>query len=380
VKIKNKNKIISNLDSKKLGRDALNIVSFGINYVDIKKAVKENLPSIKNFDNVYVVGFGKSAGIMAEAVEQKLGKKITEGIVIGSNKAKTKIIKSFIGTHPIVSKKNIVASKKIFSLVKKATKKDLVICLISGGGSSMFEIPNIPLSKLILLNKKLFYSDKSIDQINKIRKKYSLVKGGKLAKVILPATCYSIICSDVVSGSIKTIASGPTAINSEKIHNKIIIDNSNAIKAMKVKAKALGYNTKILSFSLIGDQKKVLKQIFSVQGKKPFAIISGGETTLKVKGRGKGGRNQELVLWALDKMPRGGVFLSIASDGVDGVSAAAGAIIDSYSFQKSIDKKLNHKRFLHNNDSNTFFKRLGLEINTGKTEVNIMDLQLLLIN
>jgi len=104
VKIKNKNKIISNLDSKKLGRDALNIVSFGINYVDIKKAVKENLPSIKNFDNVYVVGFGKSAGIMAEAVEQKLGKKITEGIVIGSNKAKTKIIKSFIGTHPIVSK------------------------------------------------------------------------------------------------------------------------------------------------------------------------------------------------------------------------------------------------------------------------------------
>ena len=127
-------------------------------------------------------------------------------------------------------------------------------------------------------------------------------------------------------------------------------------------------------------QKLLQKAFYPVQKKKPFAIISGGETTLKVKGRGKGGRNQELVLWALDKMPRGGVFLSIASDGVDGVSAAAGAIIDSYSFQKSIDKKLNHKRFLHNNDSNTFFKRLGLEINTGKTEVNIMDLQLLLIN
>ena len=380
MEIKNKNKIISNLDSKKLGRDALNIVSFGINSINIKKTVKENLPDIRGFENIYVIGFGKSAGVMGEAVEKKLGKKITKGIIIGPTKVKTKIIKSFIGTHPFPSQKNMLASKKILSLVKKATKRDIVICLISGGGSSMFEIPKVPLKKLISLNKKLINSNKSINEINKIRQKYSLVKGGKLAKAILPAACYSLICSDVVSGSIKTIASGPTAVNSQKIHNKIIIDNSLAIKAMGDKAKALGYNIKIISPSLQGDQKKALNKLFSKNGKKPLAIISGGETTLNVNGTGKGGRNQELVLRAINKLPQNSVFLSLASDGIDGISKDAGAIIDSCSFQKAIDKKLNYKSFIHNNDSNTFFKKLGIEINTGKTGVNIMDLQLLLIN
>ena len=380
MKIKNKNKIISNLKLKRSARDALNIISFGINSVNIKKRVIENLPSVEKFENIYVIGFGKSAAEMGEAVEQRLGKKITAGIIIGVRKSKTKIIKSFIGSHPYVSNKNIVASKKILLLVKKATNKDLVICLISGGGSSLFEVPTISLAKLIALNKKLIRSNKSIDQINKIRKKYSLVKGGRLAKEILPATCYSLICSDVASGSVSTIASGPTVLKSKKIHNKIIIDNNIALNAMLKKAKLLGYNTKVIPTALVGNQKIALEKIISTKGKKPLAIIAGGETTLNVKGKGIGGRNQELVLHAIDKLPKNSVFVSIASDGIDGNSNAAGAIVDSYSLQKSIEDKLNHKRFLHNNDSNTFFKRMGVEIVTKKTGINIMDLQLLIIN
>jgi glycerate 2-kinase len=379
MKIKNEREILSNLKLKKIGKDALKIISFGLNSINIKTKVKKNIPQTKKFKNIYVIGFGKSVNKMAQAVEEKLDKKITKGIIIGPKKIKLKKIDSFIGTHPYPSQKNISASKKIMELAKNATKDDLVICLISGGGSSMFEIPTIPLKKLKLLSKNLINSKKSIFEINNIRKKYSKVKGGKLAKAILPATCHTLIISDVVSNPIKIIASGPTAIKSKKVYNKIIIKNLSVLNFMQKKAKNLGYNTKIISDSIKGKQKNAIKKIFVSQTKKTLAIISGGETTLEVKGCGKGGRNQEFVIKTLNILPKNSVFLSINSDGIDGNSNAAGAIIDSFTFQGLLKNKINYEKFIKNNDSNGLFKKIGLEIITGETEINLMDIQLCLI-
>ncbi len=409
-------------------RKALQIIEAGLKAADVSKAVKKAmLPSLNQFENVYVIGFGKASASMAEALEKRLGRKIKKGLVIGLQKAKTKRIRSFVGSHPFPSKKNIVATKKILSIAEKAGKKDLVIVLESGGGSSLLALParGISLGSLAKTNKLLVGSKASIEEINIVRKHLSRVKGGLLMQTIYPARLYSLIVSDVVGDKLSTISSGPTAgdkssfrqagtvlkkyrlwnkvskdvrerlskgmkgkvaetpkpgnIIFKKAKNRILLNNKVALKAMKEKAKSLGFRAEIYSNSLGGEAGNAGKKLVSkIRAKKrPFALIAGGETIVNLKGKGIGGRNQEMVLANLKELAKSEktIFVSIGSDGVDGNSKAAGAIADS----KTLGKRKDWKKFLKRNDSNSFFRKVRGEIVTGSTGTNVMDLQLVLI-
>jgi len=425
--IKNNALLIKKSAFPKDAKKALQIIEAGLKAADVSKAVKEaRLPSLNQFENVYVIGFGKACPSMAEALEKRLGRKIKEGCVIGLHKAKTKIIRSFVGIHPFPSKKNIVATKKILSIAKKAGKKDLVIVLESGGGSSLLTMPakGISLESLAKTNKLLVKSKANIEEINIVRKHLSRVKGGQLMQAVYPARLYSLIVSDVVEDKLSTISSGPTVgdkssfkqaiqvlkkhklwskvskdvrerlskgirgkvaetprlgnIIFKKAKNRILLNNKVALKAMKEKAKALGFRTEICSNSLRGEAGRIGKKLVSKARakKKPFALIAGGETIVDVKGKGVGGRNQEMVLANLKELAKSEkiIFVSIGSDGVDGNSRAAGAIADS----KTLGKRKDWKKFLKRNDSNSFFRKIRGEIVTGLTGTNVMDLQLVL--
>tara|TARA_Y100000310_G_scaffold345252_1_gene463136 strand:+ start:4154 stop:5398 length:1245 start_codon:yes stop_codon:yes gene_type:complete len=411
-----------------LKKQARQIIKTGLDAVEVKGAVKKaKLPSLEKFENVYVVGFGKASAAMAEALEQKVGTQIRDGVVVSIRKAKTTCIKSFKGTHPIPSAANLKATEQIIKVTEKAGKKDLIIALISGGGSALLAKPaqGITLSEMQKVSSLLIRSKADITEINTVRKHLSQVKGGQLAKKIAPAKLHALIVSDVIKDDLSIIASGPTvgdkttlrdAVGLLRRHglwdkipksvrkhlggkssetpktvrncsNNIILNNKIALKAMHKKAKALGFKSLIYSSEVEGEAEHVgrflMRKALALKGKgkKPIALIAGGETTVTITGKGKGGRNQEMVLGALGELQYAGnaVFISIGSDGIDGKSNAAGAIADSSTLQTARKKKLNPAKFLARNDSNSFFKKVKGEIVTGYTETNVMDLHIILI-
>jgi len=419
---------------------ALNAVEAALKAINAQRAVSENVKlhgnqlvvqgkkiNLKKFEQIFVIGFGKASAQMAAALEKILGKQVAEGCVNSVEKKKLKKIKVVKARHPIPNSAGLNGARKILALAKKAREKDLVITLVSGGGSALLPLPakGISLQALQKMNKLLVNSRATINEINAVRKHISQVKGGQLMKAIYPATCISLIVSDVVKDDLQTIASGPTvadkttfrqAINVlkkhrlwkavpaavkkhllaakeetpkpknkifKKCHNFVILNNKVALKEMKKEAKKFKLKAKIYSTSLEGEARKVGARLVNKANKtkKPCLLLAGGETTVTIKGKGIGGRNQEIVMGALEKLRalKKAVFVSIATDGIDGNSKAAGAIADSNSFKRAKAKGLNPRNFLARNDSNTFFKKLGDEIITGPTETNVMDLQLLLI-
>lgn len=426
--IKNQETLIKNSAFPKQAKKALQIIEAGVKAADAKKAMaKTPLPNLKKFDKVFVIGFGKAAGEMALALEKRMGKNIYKGAIVNTKKVGTKKILSFVGNHPFPTTTNVKAAKKICSIAEEARKKDLVMCLVSGGGSTLLTLPTkgISLNDLQKTNKLLLHSRATIKEINCVRKHLSQVKGGRLMETVQPASLYTITISDVIGDGIETIASGPTtadkttfkqAINTLKkyklwnktpkkvrkqliqgtkkkipetprknfknVHNKIILKNLDAIKAMEKKAKRLGFRTIVYSDKLKGEARETGKKMVAIAKKKrkPVAIIAGGETTVKVTGKGKGGRNQELVLGCLKELSqlKNAVLVSIGTDGIDGESKAAGAIADSQTLQKALEKNLVPKKFLEINDSNTYFKKTKGEIVTGSTGTNVSDIQVLL--
>ena len=426
--IKNYDSLIRNSEFPRQTKKALQIVETGIKAVDAKKAIaKTQLPTLKKFDKVFVIGFGKATGEMAQALERRIGENVHKGTIVSIKKAKTKKIQSLVGTHPFPTAKNVKAAKKICSIAEEAGKNDLVICLVSGGGSTLLTLPvkGINLKEMQKTNKLLLHSRATIKEVNCVRKHLSKVKGGRLMEAVQPATLYTITISDVTGDDLETIASGPTtadkttfkqAINTlkkyrlwnktpkgvrkhlnkgakkiipetpktifKKVHNKIILNNLVAIKAMKKKANSLGFKPIVYSTTLKGEAKETGKKLVAVAKKRkaPVAIIAGGETTVKVTGRGKGGRNQELVLGSLKELSKleKAVFISIGTDGIDGESKAAGAIADSTTLKKALSRKFVPGKYLKRNDSNKFFKKIKGEIITGPTGTNVSDLQLLL--
>jgi len=421
---------------KSLRANALRIIETGLSAVEVKGAMKRaKLPALGKFDNVYVVGFGKASASMAEALEARLGKRIATGTVVSIRKAKTKRIKGFKGTHPIPSATNVKAAKEILGICEKSGKKDLVIVLVSGGGSALLSIPakGIGLRELQKTNRLLVNSNATIQEINTVRKHVSAVKGGQLAGAAYPARVHALLVSDVIGNSLSTIASGPTVADSSsfkgamevlkrhglwkktpakvrkrlflgingktaetpkqnsrifrKVTNKILLDNGTAIRAMQARAKQLGFRAVVYSKAFDGEAGHAGKFLvrnacmLGLKWQKPVALIAGGETTVTVRGKGKGGRNQEMVLAALPELEKAkkAVFASVGSDGIDGNSRAAGAIADSTTLSIALDKGLRPSAFLARNDSNGFFQKIKGEVLTGYTETNVMDLQLVLV-
>ena len=391
------------------------------------------------YRNIFVTGFGKASGSMARALEYMLMKRIKTGIVnvpYGYT-APCKIIRINEAGHPIPDNAGIQGTREIVQLLKETQEDDLVICLISGGGSALFELPceEITLKELQNVTGLLLKSGARIDEINAIRKHISQVKGGRLVN-ISKSEIVSLILSDVAHDQVETIASGPTAPDSstfsdckrilikygllqkipvsiidriqkgvdgkaeetpkatdkrfDRVSNIIIGNNRMALNHCHKKAAALGYHTCTLSSLIKGEAREVAKVFGAIAreihqsgnpAKTPACIIAGGETTVTVKGDGIGGRNQEFTLAAAREIDglENTVILSAGTDGRDGNTDAAGAIADGSTITRAKYVNMDTETYLNNNDTHTFFKNLHDLINTGPTKTNVMDIMILLV-
>ncbi len=390
----------------------------------------------ENFRNLFVVGAGKAGSKMAKAVEDRLGGKISGGWVNVPARTERSVSVSRIklnpAGHPIPDEGSLKGAMEILKMAKRAGEGDLLISLLSGGGSALMEYPieGVSLEDLQEMNRLLVLSGADIREINAVRKHVSMIKGGRLAKAAFPATTISLIISDVIGDPLDVIASGPTAPDEttyedawqvlenyslldrmpesivtvlergkrgeipetpkpgdevfDRVINVIVANNLKAVQAAERALIEMGYNVLILGSRAEGEARHVGKFLAGLTTSiaeeglplsPPAAIIVGGETTVRVMGQGVGGRNQELVLGGVRTISglEGVVLGSIGTDGVDGVSDAAGAIADGRTLERALSEGLRPEEFLKNNDSHTFFSWLGDAIFTGPTLTNVMD-------
>ena len=391
---------------------------------------------LDEFENVFVIGAGKGTAPMALAMEELLGDILTAGAINvkyghGQNLNK---IKLFEAGHPIPDENTLNNTRQILNIIDQAKASDLVIVLITGGGSALLELmpESIGLADLANLNQLLLSSGAAIDEINTIRKHLSQIKGGQLARRISPASTISLILSDVIGDPLESIASGPTApdpttfasaveiiikyalldkipasiinflkkgINGENpetpkvqdpvfklVRNYVIGNNGLALKKLKKEAEEKGYNTILLTDRVQGEAREIAKFIAGMMKSgmtsgfpvsSPGCILLGGEPTVTLIGNGKGGRNQEITLAMLDAMKEinsNFYFCSLGTDGTDGPTDAAGAWIDEKTISKVSHKKLSIRDYLSRNDSYHLFKEIDQLIITGPTRTNVMDL------
>ncbi|MDE1875280.1 MAG: DUF4147 domain-containing protein [Thaumarchaeota archaeon] len=415
------------LSANSAKNDALSILDAGLGAANpkqhLEKIVRNGkliLPGmkidLKRYERVLVVAVGKAAYSMASAMD--LLTRIDGGILVVPSDIKTmdKKFKIIRAGHPIPNKNSLVAAKKILEFLDTTTSGDLVIFLISGGSSSLVCMPDgITLGQKQATTSLLLKCGASIHEINCVRKHLSKIKGGKMVEHIR-SDSVSLVMSDVVGDDLSSIASGMTYYDNttfagakkilqkyrleklvpknvwhhidlgvkgkvketpkkQKIKNHIIATNKDCLNAMKLRAKALGYSTKILD-CVSGDVKDLGSKISKTfSGNKKSCVIFGGESTVVVTGKGKGGRNQELVLHCatnLSKKNDDVVIGSVGTDGIDGTTNCAGAIWQS---GQNLDKI---KQYLDNNNSYNFFKKYGGLVFTGPTGTNLMDVGLVL--
>jgi len=443
--IKNKEQLIANTgkyDLKKARKRILNILEEVLKEIDPSRIVGDCVRlngnelvicdkkrfNLNRFKNIYVVGAGKATFRMASMLEPILKVRITAGHinVPDAEKGVLKKIECTIASHPIPDEKGVEGAEKIMEIASNAGKDDLVIVLLSGGGSALMPLPidEISLEEKMRMTKELIKKDVTINELNTVRKKLSKIKGGKLAKAAYPATVLSLIVSDVVNDDLSVIASAPTADDdttfeqaveilkkngmwddlsdklkeyfnenmdkqekknhNQNVHNILLFGQKKLAEVTERIIKKHDSTPKILTTSMQGEAGNVgaeliKKAIKTNKDNKPTMFIAVGETTVDVKGKGCGGRNQELVLSAAELIDSESItIISFATDGVDGFcpEAVAGAIADNETKKKAENMKLDIKAFLNNNDSYSFFKRLGENILTGPTGTNVGDLVL----
>jgi len=397
--------------------------------------------NLSSFNRVYLIGFGKAAAAMAKGVEEVLGEELNGGIISVKyghlDKLSSKIKINEAG-HPVPDDAGMKGAKEMVEFLNHRDEKDLVICVISGGGSAILPLPceGITLAEKQETTKLLLACGADIKEINAIRKHISQVKGGQLARITQPATLVTLILSDVIGDPLDSIASGPAAPDQttfedcwailtkyellgkippaveqhlksgvdkfisdtpkvgdpafSKTYNNIVGSNWEAVVAARDYAQKLGFNTLILSTFVEGETKDVARVHAAIAKEVnktgnpiniPACIISGGETTVTIRGDGLGGRNQEFVLAAamdiqgMEKV----VVLSAGTDGTDGPTDAAGAIADGETIQRATQLNLDTFNYLQNNDSYHYFEQLNDLVKTGPTNTNVMDIRIVLI-
>lgn len=439
--------------TSKMRKDAESIFCAGIDAVTGRNSVSHHCRldgtifhvsdlsfDLKQFHRIYIVGAGKAAAPMADAMETILGDKVAGGIISvkyghGNHLRKTRIIEA---GHPVFDQNSVLAAEAIMSMITSAGPDDLVLFLLSGGASALVAkpAPPITLAEKQEAIQRLLLCGADIDAINTIRKHISLIKGGRLAQASYPATLLTLIISDVVGDKLNIIGSGPTVpdtgtyadcldivkkyrlsdklpatiishledgakgrlpetprsddLSFSKAHARIIAANTTALEAARKKAESLGYNTLLLSSMIEGDTRAAACLLSSVakEVKKsgnpvrpPACLLSGGETTVMVAGAGKGGRNQEFALASAVEIAgmKNTVVLCGGTDGTDGPTDAAGGIVDGQTIQKAAKNGIDGKAFLENNDSYHFLGRTGDLLVTGPTGTNVMDLRIFLV-
>ena len=406
----------------KLRRDALGVLKAGIAAIGTREAVRRqcvlkgsrlivggNAFDLDAFNRVYVIGFGKAALETAEELEKILGDRITDGIVLDVKRAKLKRIKSVKGTHPFPSEANRVATGEIMALVRQADSRDLVITIVSGGGSALLCAPyKVTCDTLTVLTKAMMHKGATIDETNTVRKHMSEIQGGQFARLAHPATVLGLIFSDVPGNDIGVIASGPTVMDTttvadarrimkkydllkvcrlpvcqlretpkdptffKDVTNVFLMNNTFAVAAMETEAKRRGYATRVYSTSLVGEAREVGRLLAGLP-RAGEMVFAAGETTVTVLGNGKGGRNQEVALGALGSVDDDALVIACASDGIDN-SPAAGAITDRETKAHANSMRLSADAALAKNASYAFFKKSGDHIVTGVTGANVSDL------
>ena len=395
---------------------------------------------LSRFEKIFILGAGKAGASMGKALEDILGERISAGIITVkyAHLEKLERIRVQEAGHPVPDQNGFDGAQNIFRLASLADEKTLVICLISGGGSALLPLPveGVTLEDKQETTRVLLSCGATIHEINAIRKHLSLIKGGGLAKAVYPATLITLILSDVVGDDLDSIASGPSVPDSKtyadcqaifkkyaitkdipksvrrhiesgiagniaetpkpgqeffrKTQNVIVASNFNALLKAKEKADELGYNTLILSSMLEGETREVAAIHIAIAREihshgyplqKPACLLSGGETTVRIQGNGKGGRNQEFALAAAIKMAgmKNSIVLSAGTDGTDGPTDAAGAIVDGKTVERAVKAGLDPQQYLDNNDSYHFFDKLNDLLKTGPTHTNVMDLRIILI-
>jgi glycerate 2-kinase len=396
---------------------------------------------LSDYRRILVIGGGKACAGMVAGLERVLGGWITSGLVNVPDYLKGKSPSPRIGfnptTHPLPSQSGVNGVKRMLSLIGTPAKDDLVICVVSGGASSMmpFPAPGLRLSEKRQVTQTLLASGASIVETNTVRKHLSRIKGGRLAELLFPATILTLILSDVVGNRIENIGSGPTAPDPStyadakqvlekyrawditprparkilengvagriretpkpgsrlfrRVFNVIIGDNSTACQAAVESLRHDGYRTRVLSTSLEGDARRagrlISRRLWEVYRRRfslgrPVALVIGGETTVTVRAKGKGGRNQELVLSAslgISEMTNV-LIASAGTDGVDGNTDAAGAIADGTTVRRGLKRGLSPEEYLGKNASYSYFRRLGDLIKTGPTGTNVNDITIAL--
>lgn len=402
--------------------------------------------AIDRFERIFLIGFGKAAVPMAKALLDKIGKRIDQASVITkdakflSEQGYFDRLAIYNGGHPIPTMESIKATRAIVSNLPELTDKDLVLTVISGGGSALFTDPidNVSLDDLQSLTQELLNCGADINEINTLRKHLDKVKGGRLAEKLMPAYVENLILSDVIGDRLDMIASGPTVADPTTFHDAFdilnkyglqekipdsILNSINAGKQGKIhetlkpsqltpgrvdyhlvgtnfiaaeaacqKALALGYHAVVISTHLTGRTDHLsgfLNDILQTQlmynrpAEKPACLIFGGEPTVNITGQGLGGRNMDLTLRMVAKIAgkQGVLFMSFATDGDDGPTGAAGAVTDELVLHEGLEiHGLIVDSFIENSDSYHYFDRVGGLIKTGATGTNVNDLILMLID
>ncbi|MHA1477030.1 MAG: glycerate kinase type-2 family protein [Promethearchaeota archaeon] len=433
-----------------------NLIQDAVKIVKDKLIIRNDKFDLRKFRKILVVGGGKASAQMALAIEEILRKysKINyNGLINIPNSLKVKgydvsnKIKMNLASHPIPDENGLNGTKVMFKHIENTTKDDLIIFLLSGGGSALLPLPKetITLAELQVTNALLLASGASIHEINTVRKHLSDVKGGKFAKKVYDsskATVIALIISDVVGNNLESIASGPTipdlttfkesysvlekyellfkvpssvkqliqrgmndpTINKpldqlnyfKKIHNYLIGSVDSSVKEASDYLKGLNFAVDYFSNEIVGEAAVFGTELYDFISHKlpPYveksknqkvALIGTGELTVTIKGKGIGGRNQEMLLTFLNDIKNKNIdynilIIGVNLDGIEGNSKAMGALVDNVLLTQIIKNKINLESYLKNNDSNSFFKMLNSEIITEATGINVNDLLLILID
>jgi hydroxypyruvate reductase len=395
---------------------------------------------LRRIARVFVVGAGKAGAPMARAVEDVLGERLAAGVVnVKRGHAEpTRVVRLQGAGHPIPDEDGVEGTRRIVELVEQAGPDDLVLCLISGGGSALLQLPaaGISLDDTQRLTDALLRAGATIDELNAVRKHLSRVTGGGLARLAQPAAVAALLLSDVVGNPLDVIASGPTAPDTttfadalaileryglvqpdgssplpatvlarlragrrgeipdtpkaddpvfRSVHNQLVASNELAAQAAVEEAECRGFRALLLTTYVEGEAREVGRVMAALAREvaasdrplpRPCCLVLGGETTVTVRGRGMGGRNQELALAAALKLAGLGniLLVALATDGNDGPTDAAGAVADGSTLARARALDLDPRAALANNDTYRFFARLGDLLLTGPTNTNVNDL------
>jgi hydroxypyruvate reductase len=396
---------------------------------------------LARFRNVYVLGAGKAGVSMAQAAERVLGRRIAAGFVnvkhgggMPGRAIRLRRIELNECGHPVPDRRGTFGAERIAEIAARVGERDLVVWLVSGGASALLPFPAAPvtLEEKQAATRLLLASGADIHEINTFRKHISRIKGGQLARMAAPSTVEALLFSDVIGDDPGVIGSGPTAPDAStfagalavldryairervpaavrerlergaageipetpkpgaacfrKVRNTIIGSNRLALAAAGRRARELGYRTLVLASGIQGETREIARMHAAIAReiaaagrpvKPPACIITGGETTVTLRGAGLGGRNQEFALAAAIDIAglKDVVVFSAGTDGTDGPTDAAGAVADGHTLRRNPDAR----RYLENNDSYGYFQPLGGLVITGPTRTNVMDVQIVLV-